>query len=198
MQATVVVLTKLPGHLPVKTRLWPVLGEEGARRLYLEMLRETLVRARRVDPVPTVAYSPPEVEPRLDLGGACRFLPVAGEGGAQCLENAVAAAFCGLPLVVLGGDAPDLPDDRIDGVVAELSGGRDAVFVPTGDGGFSCLGLRRPVAGLASGFRYGGNDALASLEAFLTDRGLCVARMEGWPDVDTPADLDAYNARKGS
>jgi len=197
MQATVVVLTKLPDHLPVKTRLWPVLGEEGARRLYLEMLRETLVRARRVDPVPTVAYSPPDVDPGLDLG-ECRFLPVAGEDGAQCLENALAASFCGRPLVVLGGDAPDLPDDRIDGVVAGLSGGRDAVFVPTGDGGFSCLGLRRPVAGLASGFRYGGDDALASLEAFLTDRGLSVARLEGWPDVDTPADLDAYIARKRS
>jgi glycosyltransferase A (GT-A) superfamily protein (DUF2064 family) len=51
---TVVILTKLPGHLPVKTRLVPALGEAGARAVYLEMLRETLALARCVTPRPIV------------------------------------------------------------------------------------------------------------------------------------------------
>lgn len=198
MQATVVVLTKLPDHLPVKTRLRPVLGEEGAKRLYLDMLARSVALGRRLDEEPTVAYSPPDVEADLPALKPCRFLPVPGADGATCLEHALALAWTGLPLIALGGDAPDLPGKRLDEVAAALAGGCDAVFVPTGDGGFSCLGLREPVDGLAAGFSYGGDDSLASLDAFLTARGLSTRHLEPWPDIDTPADLAAYEARNRS
>ena len=145
MRATVVILTKLPGHLPVKTRLVPLLGEDGARDLYLEMLRQTVALARHVAPRPVLAYSPPDATPDLPGVDGCELRPVEGDDGAVCLENALRNAYEGAPLVALGGDAPDLPPDRLDEVVAALEE-HDAVFVPTGEGGFSCLGLRRPVA----------------------------------------------------
>ena len=64
MSATVVVLTKLPGRLPVKTRLVPLLGEQGAARFYIEMLEATIRLARTLDPDPVLAYSPPDADPR--------------------------------------------------------------------------------------------------------------------------------------
>jgi glycosyltransferase A (GT-A) superfamily protein (DUF2064 family) len=188
-----VILTKLPGHLPVKTRLHPALGKEGAERLYGEMLAQTIALARRIDPRPTIAYSPPDADP----GGFadCALLPVAGDDGAICLENALGEAFTGAPLVALGGDAPDLPPGLLREVVRKLDE-FDAVFIPTFDGGFSCLGLRKPVPGLALGFAYGSDRSLESLDAFLREhRGLRTTCLEAWPDVDTPEDLQAYRDR---
>ena len=191
MPATVVILTKLPGHMPVKTRLRPVLGERGARAFYLDMLKRTIA----LWPDPVVAYSPPDADPVAALPGvgSCRFMPVEGGDGATCLENALAAAYEGRPLVALGGDAPDFA--RLDAVIAGLEAS-DAVFVPTGDGGFSCLGLNRPVPGLKGGFSYGSDDALRSLRAFLEGRGLETTCLEPWPDIDTPDDLEAYRRRQ--
>jgi len=197
VRATVVILTKLPGHLPVKTRLRAALGEAGARAVHLEMLATTVGLARTFDPEPVIAYSPPDADPRAALPGiaGCRFVPVEGSDGATCLEHAVAAAAAGLPLVALGGDAPDLPRARIGEALAALAAGRDAVVVPTPDGGFSCLALRRPVPGLARAFRYGAGDARSSLLAFFAAQGLATACLEPWPDVDTPEDLEAYRRR---
>jgi len=196
MPATVVILTKLPGHLPVKTRLWPVLGEEGARTLYVDMLRASVALARSFDPEPVIAYSPPGADARAALPGisGCRFMAVEGDDGAVCLENALATSFAGAPLIALGGDAPDLPADRVQAALDALAS-VDAVFVPTPDGGFSLLALREPVAGLAAGFDYGTGDSLARLESFLAARGLTSLRLEPWPDVDTPEDLEAYRQR---
>jgi glycosyltransferase A (GT-A) superfamily protein (DUF2064 family) len=197
VRATVVILTKLPGLLPVKTRLWPVLGEAGARDLYVSMVRDTVAVARTLAPRPVLAYSPPGGDPGAALPGVavCRLLPVKAEGGAACLEEALLGAYEGRHLVALGGDAPDLPPERLFEVAGALSR-HDAAFVPTGDGGFSCLGLRRPVVGLSGAFRYGSGDAMASLEAFLEARGLSSTRLAPWPDVDTPEDLAAYLARQ--
>jgi len=197
MPATVVILTKLPGHLPVKTRLVPALGEAGARAAYLEMLRDTVALARRLTPRPILAYSPPDATPDVAGIDGCELRPVAGDDGATCLENALADAYvAGHPLLALGGDAPDLPLARLEQVVATLRDDQaDAVLVPTDDGGFSCLGLRRPVPGLAHGFRYGSADSLAGVRAFFEAQGLVTAVLEPWPDIDTPQDLEAYRNR---
>jgi len=199
VHATVVILTKLPGHLPVKTRLVGLLGEQGARQAYVAMLEETVSLARRIDPDPGLAYSPPDADPEgaLPSLSGCRFCPVQGDDGAACLENALADAYVGYPLIALGGDAPDLPVERLRAGVEACSGGTaDAVLVPTPDGGFSSLALRRPVEGLARGFRYGGDDSLTSLCTFFEQRGLRVELTEPWPDVDTPDDYEAYLRRR--
>ncbi|MGH7162716.1 MAG: hypothetical protein ACREID_04470, partial [Planctomycetota bacterium] len=93
MTCTVVILTKLPGHLPVKTRLWAAIGQGEATRLYDRMLRATVSLARRFADRPVVAYSPPDAPPP-DLPG-CDFLPLRGADGSSCLEEAIARAFSG-------------------------------------------------------------------------------------------------------
>jgi glycosyltransferase A (GT-A) superfamily protein (DUF2064 family) len=195
-RATVVILTKLPGSLPVKTRLATALGEAGAREVYVEMLRRMVRLARTIVARPVLAYSPPDADPRSALPGVdgCRMRPVEGDDGAACLENALADAYEGFPLIALGGDAPDLPAERVEQAVAALRRS-DAVLVPAGDGGFSLLGLREPVPGLARGFRYGSEDSVESLRAFLEAAGRRVLLLEPWPDVDTPEDLAAWRRR---
>ena len=197
MRATVVILAKLPGHLPVKTRLIPLLGEQGAIDCYRDMLGRTVALARAFDPEPTLATSPAGVDPAPVLPGirGVRFRPVVGDDGAACLERALLDAFVpGRPLLALGADAPDLPPALLDRAL-DLLREHDAVFVPTPDGGFSALGLRAPVRGLAGGFGYGRADARDALGAWLADRGKTVAATAPWPDVDTPGDWHAWRRR---
>jgi len=196
VQATVVILTKLPGHMPIKTRLHGLLGKQGAEEFYLESLARTIRTAHAFCERPLLATSPEDVDPStvlLDLP-ACRMTAVPGDNGAVCLENALALADEGRPLVALGGDAPDIPGERIEEALAALQD-HDVVFVPTPDGGFSCMVLRKHVQGLSQGLRYGGDDALVGLERWLADRGLLVTRVEPWPDVDTPEDYQALRNR---
>lgn len=197
MRATVVILTKLPGHLPVKTRLQPLLGEQGAIDFHLEALRDTLVLALRYDEQPTIATSPFDADPHAALPDMprCRMMPVAGEDGATCLENALALTNDGKPLIALGADAPDLPAARIDKALDMLRW-FEVVVVPTSDGGFSCLVTKEPLTGLAGAFEYGGDDAFKTLCLWLDRRGYSTGQLDPWDDIDTPEDYHAYRARR--
>lgn len=199
MRATVVILTKLPGYLPIKTRLHPLLGEHGAIEFHREALALTITMAQRFDEEPLLATSPFDADPKAALPDLPRskFLPVRGEDGATCLENALALAFAGRPLVALGADSPDLPPERIEQAL-ELMDKCDAVFVPTSDGGFSCLVIREPIQGLAKGFEYGGTTALTSLQAWLGSKGRTVRLLDPWEDIDTPEQYRSYRAVRGS
>jgi len=196
VRATVVVLTKLPGHLPVKTRLVPLLGEAGAVEFHRSALRRTVELARRFDPEPTIATSPFDVDPATILQGYedCRLMPVEGADGATCLEHALDLADEGLPLVALGADAPDLPAVRIEQGLASLDR-CEAAVVPTSDGGFSCLVLRTPAQGLATAFGYGADDACTALCRWFERRGDTIALLEPWDDVDTPEQYLDYVRR---
>ena len=127
MQATVVILTKLPGHMPIKTRLHGLLGKQGAEEFYLDCLARTIRTAQRFCERPILATSPEDVDPETVLRDMpeCRMTPIRGEDGAVCLENALALAEG--PVIALGGDAPDLPVSRIRTVLGALKFA-DAVF----------------------------------------------------------------------
>ncbi len=199
MQPRVVILTKLPGAMPVKTRLAAQLGAVEAERAYERMLACTLELALALDPAPMLAFSPPDGDPhaRLRLPPRVRPVPVEGGDGAICLERALDHAADGRPLVALGGDAPDLPAALVRSAIERLAD-VDVAFVPTGDGGFSCMVTRGPVAGLAEGLQFGDGNALEQLERFLASRGLQTARTAPWPDVDTPAQYAAWRSRRAA
>ena len=196
MTCTVVILVKVPGHLPVKTRLAATMGEDAARAVFAEMLEHSVQLARQFDSRPTLAFSPPEADGARLLGpfAEARYLPVPGADGAACLEAALQLAYVGRPLIALGGDAPDLPGEHLLAALEALDHA-DAAFVPSGDGGFSAMVLAKPLPGLAAGFRFGAGDALGSLLAYFQSLGLRTHCTEPWPDVDTPADLAAWRAR---
>jgi len=196
MDATVVVLSKVPGALPVKTRLHAALGVQAAEALCVQMLAATMELARSVDPQPVLAYSPPEADLRALLHelGPCRPLALAATGGGACLAEALERAARGQPLIALGGDAPDLPRALLLAALQAVAH-CDLALVPTPDGGFSCLALTRPVARLEELFTFGADDARRSLLAAAAARGLSATVLAPWPDVDTPEAVAALFAR---
>ena len=182
----VYVFAKAPVAGRVKTRLSPAVGAEGAARLALALLEDTLealLAAGRAAPVLAVDDAtafrgrglPLEEQGTGDLGQ--RLERVLGRG----LKRARA-------VVAVGSDTPGFPAPLLEECFTALERA-DAVLAPAEDGGFILLGLRRCPPGLLRGLPWSGPDTLSATEARLRARGLSVARAGRFFDVDGPADL---------
>ena len=121
------LFAKLPRPGAVKTRLIPELGEAAATDLYKAMLADGIARLRRFDDRSRKAEiwwsSPPHAAPRerLEETNITEHVQSGGNLGDRMATAVRHALHSGRPAgVVLGVDAPTLPDERIlrlDGVV---------------------------------------------------------------------------------
>lgn len=151
-RAVVIVFAKLPRPGEVKTRMCPPLTAVEASELYAGMLAdvlETTARAaRRLDIDPVLALHPAGSGRELALDVPTPFRVVSQRGPDLAARMAWAvreAAAGGASRVLLrGSDSPALDEDAIAEAVAAL-GERDLVLRPDLDGGYTLVGLRRPV-----------------------------------------------------
>jgi hypothetical protein len=171
MPATVVILARLQANDG---------GQADPARV-----REAVVVARGFHPRPILAYCPSQADPHVLLGGVegLRLRPVDGEDEASCAERALQAAYEGYPLLLIGASAGAVPA-RLVSEALDLLAYADATFVPTGDGRFSCMALRRPVSGFAGALTRGEGPPLDRLTAYLEGRGMRVAHTASWQDED--------------
>lgn len=194
--SALILLSKTPGELPVKTRLAADLGSETAEALYRCFLAEIGTKCRglnlplRVHHLPGAPHEAP-VFTEL-LGPAISCLPQQGEElGARMLtafRQGFAAGYA--RLVLIGGDCPDLAPATLEAAFAALAD-QDCVLGPTADGGYYLLGFRRPgffepvfdFADWAAPGVYG--ETLRRLAS----AGVSYTSLPGWEDIDTLADL---------
>ena len=107
------------------------------------------------------------------------------------MHNAAAFARRALdagPVVLLGTDSPTFPPDAVTCAFALLQT-HDLVLGPADDGGYWCVGLRNPVPGLFDDIAWSTETVLAQTLESAARRGLTMATVASWYDVDTPADL---------
>jgi rSAM/selenodomain-associated transferase 1 len=198
--AAVVVFAKAPIPGRVKTRMVPPFTPDQAAGLYAAMLADVLeataeFAARRgLEAVLTI--DPPEVcgEMARRAPPGYRVVAQRGPGLAARMDWAVAElAAAGRDAVLMrGSDSPALDAATLDAALDALAD-FDLVVCPDLDGGYSLVGLRRPVPGLF--------DHPMSTERVLDDTLANAARLGLRPrvlsprfDLDTAADL-AHLAR---
>jgi glycosyltransferase A (GT-A) superfamily protein (DUF2064 family) len=171
-QSVILVVARLPEHGKVKTRLASCIGADAALNLHAAFLRDTLGLAarvaRQIDALPVLAYTGDR-------------LPSAAHGR---LFAAGAAA-----ILTIGSDSPTLPESRFTAALDRLAD-HDAVLDPAGDGGYTLLGVSRPVPGLLAGVPWGTNGVQAALTRNALAEGLRLAWLPGWYDVDNREGLD--------
>lgn len=206
------VFAKLPSISPVKTRLQARLARADAERLCLAMLADTLETACRVVERPVLFLAPPgpsEPAPpaRTELAARAGALLLAAGLAPESWDRLqvefqrgidlgarLEAAFtvlCGVPprpALVIGADSPSLPPSLLENGLAELASS-DVVLGPTVDGGYWAIGLRAPGPGLLKGVPWSTTRTLEATRARALERGLRVALLPLWNDVDEPADL---------
>lgn len=194
-RGSLVVFAKRPAPGRVKTRLCPPLTAEQAAELYACMLDDVLeVTAAAAECLgfeAVLAVDPPDARGALARRAPRAFRVIAQRGGDLGLRMArvvaQAAAGGGLPVVLRGSDSPALSVETLVEAARALDRA-DLVASPDPDGGYSLVGLHRPVAGLFDHPMSHGR-VLEQTRAAAEARGLRVRLLEPGFDVDTAADL---------
>ena len=212
------VFARVPRAGAVKTRLAWSIGPGQAAELYAAFLGDTVEICRRVCPHGTWLFVAPEDAPEDAPEGGSATDPGAeldpsapgppsdfalppervraqegadlGERMARALETMLAHG----PAVVVGSDAPDLPEHFLEAAFESLVA-RDLVLGPTADGGYYLVGTRRPVGALFKGIAWSTPEVLGQTRAAAAALGLSTALLPLWRDVDVAEDLAGLRER---
>jgi hypothetical protein len=159
----------------VKTRLIPLLGEQGAARLHARLLRRALRTARRAR-----------------LGAVELWTAGRRQRGADLGERMLHAFAHSLRrsdrVILIGSDCPVLRPRDLRQAARWLAGGADAVFAPAEDGGYALVALRRVSPRLFRGVEWGGAQVMAQTRARLAALGWRWRELPLVWDVDRPED----------
>ena len=193
-------MTKVPGVVPVKSRLHPLLGPERATALYRCFLLDRLDALAALHGVAgVVAYTPPRAASVLAslAPPGLRRLPQRGadlgERMATLLERLLAD---GHPAALaLGADSPTLPMAWVAEAARTLAGGAaDLALGPAEDGGYYLIGLRAPCRALFRDVPWSTDDVTRVTLERAREAGLRVRVLPRWFDVDSEPDLRRLQA----
>jgi rSAM/selenodomain-associated transferase 1 len=195
VKPAVAVMARAPGFGPVKSRLHPVLGPEGATDLYRCFLLDRLDAVATLPGVaPVLAFTPPEAGESLAAVAprGFRLLPQRGADLGERLDTLLTDLLdAGHPgAMAIDSDSPTLPMSYVADAAARLGeGSADLVVGPCEDGGYYLVGVRAPQPALFENMPWSTDRVLALTVARARERGLRVHRLPPWFDVDTPEDL---------
>lgn len=182
----IALLTKWPTPGLAKTRLIPALGAEGAARLHARLVQRTLTAARASDlafEVRGTGGSPDDFAGWL--GDDVRLVDQ-GEG-----DLGERLARVPAPMLLIGGDAPDLTPAHLCSAAAALNTA-PAVLGPAADGGYWLLGLSRPMPHLFASMPWGTDRDAAETIARLGRDGIVPITLPTLHDCDRPEDLSRW------
>jgi rSAM/selenodomain-associated transferase 1 len=184
-----IVFARAPEPGRVKTRLAPLLGEEGAARLHARLVERTLKTARASGIGAVDLYCSPGANDVFFARMKKRFgvsLKSQGRGDVgDRMYRAFKQALRRHPhAVLIGSDCPALRPADLRAAARILRAGADAVIAPAEDGGYPLIGLRRASRRLFDGIPWGGREVLAQ-----TRRRLKALRWN-WEELRTLWDVD--------
>ncbi len=194
------LFTRYPQPGAAKTRLIPLLGDEGAALLQREMTEfslDTVKRLRKRFPIDIeVRFEGGDVAIMADwLGGGVDYAPqgIGDLGGrmARALWEAFAAGV--EKAVIIGADCPGITEALIGDAFDSL-GNHDVTLGPADDGGYYLIGVNRPAAERAlpylfSNVAWGTEAVLRKTLDSAKQRGLAVHQLPELHDVDRPEDI---------
>ncbi len=196
MTATVVaIMAKTPRAGSVKTRLCPPLTADEAAGLYRCFLMDKIEQVRGLGCAQAaIAYTPPDGRREFEAL-APGFLLVDqrdGDLGARLVQSFASLFANGYTAALaIDSDTPTLPTSFLrDAVRLVRTPGIDVVLGPTGDGGYYLVGLRTPQPELFRDVAWSTSGVLGETIRRASAKGLTIACLPPWFDVDTPADLE--------
>ena len=188
--ARIVLFAREPVAGKVKTRLIPTLGAEGARDLYLQLLRRQIAVLAQEPPCPAELWveGDPAHPAFAGFPGALRRQRGAdlGERMRRAADDVLARHGA---VVIIGSDCPQLDRDYLCAALTALAQGEDAVLGPAHDGGYVLIGLRRRAPAVFAGVEWGSSRVLEQTLARLRGEGLRHRLLDTLADVDRPEDL---------
>jgi hypothetical protein len=191
--ARVVIIAKAPIAGFAKTRLTPALGAEGAARLARRMLERTVRTAleARVGAVELCVTPAPDhpAWKTLDLPDGLEWSKQGdGDLGARMARATERTTAAGAAALLIGTDCPGLTALHLRRA-AEALEDHDAALVPTVDGGYALLALRRFHPCLFTHMPWSTDAVAFETLCRIGRRGWTVKSAQPLHDIDEPADL---------
>ena len=192
----VVLMAKAPVPGRVKTRLCPPLAPAEAARLYACMLGDAAEEITSLDRIARYLFldrpAAANAAREAPFSSFERF-PQRGKDLGEKMWDAAATAFrlgasC---VVIVGGDCPALPAERLRLAFRELREGAEAVFGPSEDGGYYLVGLACPDERLFRKFTWSTARVLLDTAARCRALAIPFSFLPPERDVDTGDDLHA-------
>lgn len=194
----VLVLAKAPRPGLAKTRLVPLLGEEGAAALQARLLKHALKTAREAALGALELHGEPADDDflRYCAGhyGAALIPQAEGDLGSRmhaALSRALGDSTCA---ILIGADCPALTARHLRLAARSLDDGYDAAFAPAEDGGYALVALKRCDSRLFEALAWSTPSVMEETRARLRALGWGWNELETLWDVDRPADYERLRA----
>ncbi|HET6757362.1 MAG TPA: TIGR04282 family arsenosugar biosynthesis glycosyltransferase [Burkholderiales bacterium] len=192
----VLVFAKAPIPGQVKTRLIPLLGEEGASALFKRLVHHTLQVATSTASQVELWCSPCADHAFFaDCAGWYKVrLRKQGQGslGARLCAAASESLKSSAYVIIVGCDCPMLNVQDLAEATRALAEGADAVLGPAADGGYYLIGLRRYDARVFSGIDWGSEKVLEQTRERLKDLKWTGHELDMKWDLDVPEDYERF------
>jgi rSAM/selenodomain-associated transferase 1 len=190
----VAIMAKMPQGGEVKTRLSPPLSLADAAELYRCFLLDKIEQVIALKAATlAIAFTPAEARDFFEKA-APGFILVQQRGAdlgdrlANSLGELLARGHGAA--VAIDSDTPTLPVDFLQQAVDQLTTSEiDLVLGPTEDGGYYLIGLRAMHRELFETMAWSTSTVLSETIRRAGAKGLRVACLPAWYDVDTPEDL---------
>jgi len=194
VHTAVVIMAKVPEAGAVKTRLCPPLAPHTAAALYRAFLVDKIAQVRQLAQArPTIAYTP---EDSRDFFAALApdflLIPQQGADLGERLANSFVQCFATgyMGVMAIDSDTPTLPTAFLQQAVGLLARPQtDVVIGPTDDGGYYLIGLRALHRELFDNMPWSTAAVAPETQKRATAKGLTIAWLPPWFDIDTAADL---------
>jgi len=197
------VFSKAPVPGRVKSRLIPLLGEEGAARLYRELVLRTLRIGREAGFRHLQLWCEGDTDHPFFRTCAEEYgLELHVQEGGDLGERMFHALTCSLRIhrwcILVGCDIPELRVDDLVQAGDYLDSGGEAVIGPAEDGGYYLIGCTRTRSEVFTGIPWGGAEVLAMTRNRLHDLHIGVRELRICWDLDRPQDLERYRTLPGT
>jgi hypothetical protein len=190
------VFTRYPEPGKTKTRLIPLLGEQGASDLHSHL---TVATIDQIEPLANsqwsleICFTGGSQKLMQDwLGDRFNYREQRGDGLGDRMKLAFTDAFAAgvSQVAIIGTDCPDLTASIITEAFTAL-GDRDLVLGPAEDGGYYLIGLKQVWVELFTGIAWGTDTVLAQTLAIAEKLALRTYLLPVLQDIDRPEDLDS-------
>ena len=189
-----VIVCRNPDVGPVKTRLIPALGEDGARTIYRAFLQDLGARFAGCTCDLVWAYTPEGGAPPTALTPGSVLVQEGPDLGHRLLHIFKWAIGIGFAhVLVISSDVPHLPHEVVESAFAALAR-CDVVLAPSDDGGYHLVGMSA-VHDIFTMVPMSTPSVLAETRRAVALRGLSLQLLAGDFDVDLPEDLPRLKAR---
>lgn len=194
-QEQLIIFTRYPEPGKTKTRMIPILGEQGAANLQRQMTEATIKIAKHLNRdrsvFLTIYFTGANEELMKKWLGNDIIYQQQSEGDlGQRMELAFEKSFLqGIKrVVIIGIDCPDLDETILNQAFNSLKQ-QDLVLGAAVDGGYYLIGLSKLVPQLFKGINWGTCEVFAQTQAIARQLKLSVSYLPVLRDIDRPEDL---------